>query len=508
MFKVYYRAPADPQMESLLTQRVSGLGGRLDYREAAQAGTNGAICLTFEFNRRDDAETAARGLREQGVHVEGPVDYGELLNDWVKLHPKKGDAAHTKQGTSSEVQALSPEALRPSQVIDDYWLFAKRKNGTYPALTENSGKWLIFIKRSEIDAWWTKIKAATEQGSFGNCVKVSTAKPKPNVINSNQHVICVYTYDWKDEEDVCRIRRALGDLGVVWEIGYKTDQDTGAGLYAVHGNKGICKYHEAAVANKELTQTWGVGRAYAGCLEEIEIRTYNELLAADSSTIVKALRDKKFCVSPAEVDRWKHHALSYATSRPVVFGDILTLDDSFLALDLENDPGGLIWLVGICLREPRGREYFALWADTPAEEKSNLTRLAEIAAANPLMPLVTWNGIGADMPQLRYACQRAGLGQALDMVESRHLDLFQHARKAVRFPIPQLALDQVARYFAIPKVGRIRDGFEALFLFQEYRSSRAADRRVAIKRDLLEYNHDDLEALVGVAERITALRPA
>jgi hypothetical protein len=76
MFEVYYRSPADPDMEKALTQRVAALGGRLDYREPAQGETNGSICLTFEFGRRDEAEAAAHVLREQGEHVEGPMDYG------------------------------------------------------------------------------------------------------------------------------------------------------------------------------------------------------------------------------------------------------------------------------------------------------------------------------------------------------------------------------------------------------------------------------------------------
>jgi hypothetical protein len=77
MLEVYYKAPADPRKEADLTQRVAGLGGRLDYREAVEGSVNGAVCLTFEFDGRADAEAAARVLREQGEHVEGPVDYGE-----------------------------------------------------------------------------------------------------------------------------------------------------------------------------------------------------------------------------------------------------------------------------------------------------------------------------------------------------------------------------------------------------------------------------------------------
>jgi predicted RecB family nuclease len=262
----------------------------------------------------------------------------------------------------------------------------------------------------------------------------------------------------------------------------------------------------ATRTKKDLTRLWGIGPVYARRLEEIGINGYDELLGVDSASVVEKLRQQKCFVSPAQVDRWKHHAASYSTSSPVLFGDPLILGRRFLALDLEYEPGGLIWLVGVCVVGARGREYLALWAETPAQEKSNLKRLAKIAAANPSLPVITWNGNGADMPQLRTAVQRLNLGQELDMVEARHLDLFQHARKALRFPIPHLALRQVASYFAISKVSHIRDGLEALFMYQEYRRSRDEDRRDALKTGLLEYNRDDLEALVGVAERISGLQ--
>jgi hypothetical protein len=76
MFEVYYRTPADPQLEATLTARVTSLGGRLSYREAPEESGKGGVCLTYEFEDRDRAEEAAAVLREQGEHVEGPVDYG------------------------------------------------------------------------------------------------------------------------------------------------------------------------------------------------------------------------------------------------------------------------------------------------------------------------------------------------------------------------------------------------------------------------------------------------
>ena len=76
MFEVYYPPPADLSRESKLVERVSSLGGRLDYRETPGAGEPGAVCLTFEFEDWGRAQAAAEALRQQGEHVEGPADYG------------------------------------------------------------------------------------------------------------------------------------------------------------------------------------------------------------------------------------------------------------------------------------------------------------------------------------------------------------------------------------------------------------------------------------------------
>ena len=76
MFEVYYRPPADSKRESELNSCVAKLGGRLDFREeSAMDQGAGSICLTFEFDRLDQAEAAAKTLHERGEHVEGPQEY-------------------------------------------------------------------------------------------------------------------------------------------------------------------------------------------------------------------------------------------------------------------------------------------------------------------------------------------------------------------------------------------------------------------------------------------------
>jgi len=132
---------------------------------------------------------------------------------------------------------------KPSKVKDAYWIYAERKKGKYPKLTTKAGKWLIFVSIQEVDKVWEKIKRATEEGLLGSSSKVSTAKPNPNAISPNTKVICVYTYDWTDENDVMRIREELRKLGITWKIPYKADEDTLAGRYIKRGDKKISKYY-------------------------------------------------------------------------------------------------------------------------------------------------------------------------------------------------------------------------------------------------------------------------
>ena len=132
----------------------------------------------------------------------------------------------------------------PSKVTDVYWIYAERKKEVYPEATIRSGKWLIFVSPGRLDALWRKIKYATENGKLGYESKTTTAKPNSLAGKSRQKVICVYTYDWTDEEDVRRVRSELKKLGIVWRIPYKSDQDTSDGKYRDMTNQRISKYYE------------------------------------------------------------------------------------------------------------------------------------------------------------------------------------------------------------------------------------------------------------------------
>jgi hypothetical protein len=75
IFEVYYKSPPDDEREENITGLVIKRGGRLDYRESPSGEEIGSICLTYEFDDRHAAESAAEFLRQQGEHVEGPMEY-------------------------------------------------------------------------------------------------------------------------------------------------------------------------------------------------------------------------------------------------------------------------------------------------------------------------------------------------------------------------------------------------------------------------------------------------
>lgn len=157
----------------------------------------------------------------------------------------KNDTNLHEQMKANQAQTATPVTdFKPSEVSDVFWIYALRQHGNYPSPTEQSGKWLIFEHHSVIDGVWAEIKRAIEEGKLGERAKVSTALPNLNAANSENHVICVYTYDWTDDDDMARIREELRTLGIIQKIPYKSDEDTFAGKYKVNGQRGFSKRYE------------------------------------------------------------------------------------------------------------------------------------------------------------------------------------------------------------------------------------------------------------------------
>jgi hypothetical protein len=124
----------------------------------------------------------------------------------------------------------------PSQETEQYWIGAVNPNdqgGEKPY----SGKWLLYISVSELDSTWLKIKTATENGSLGTSAKSATMRDNPNATVKSK-VICIYTKDCRDMEDVQRVLKALRDMGFLGRLYYKEDLATIMGNYR-HGKASL-----------------------------------------------------------------------------------------------------------------------------------------------------------------------------------------------------------------------------------------------------------------------------
>ena len=124
---------------------------------------------------------------------------------------------------------------RPSTYKDGPYIFAR---ANYPeghpkkGPTAKTGKWMIFRRTgAPIDIAWRIVREATWENKLGFGCKVTSNNGR------SSHVICVYTYDYTDEDDVFRVRQALRELGFTEKLGYKTNKASRRGSHFTKWNE-------------------------------------------------------------------------------------------------------------------------------------------------------------------------------------------------------------------------------------------------------------------------------
>ncbi|MEV1092364.1 putative phosphothreonine lyase domain-containing protein [Streptomyces microflavus] len=134
--------------------------------------------------------------------------------------------------TAPSAQPEAPTSTTPSRETTKPWLWAAAPD---TPLTEDdhpfSGAWIWFTPLSLLDASWTTIHAATQDGLLGYRSKAGTLISTRPKSDDTRRPICVYTRDWRDIDDVQRALTNLRTLGIVDVLLYKTDSDTRRGRY-------------------------------------------------------------------------------------------------------------------------------------------------------------------------------------------------------------------------------------------------------------------------------------
>ncbi|KAH6644411.1 hypothetical protein C7974DRAFT_20104 [Boeremia exigua] len=97
-----------------------------------------------------------------------------------------------------------------------------------------SGKWMLFPKAEEVTRTWRSVVEAVIADRLGPMAKVAPEDGK------DERLICIYTKDFRDEEDVLRVLQELEDMDLLRHgrsIYYKSDAFTYLDLYSASANK-------------------------------------------------------------------------------------------------------------------------------------------------------------------------------------------------------------------------------------------------------------------------------
>ncbi|KAJ5624142.1 hypothetical protein N7510_000451 [Penicillium lagena] len=74
------------------------------------------------------------------------------------------------------------------------------------------GKWMLFPTVDRVDSVWSTVVQAMEDGRLGDTAKVA---PDDGSGGGQARLICVYTANYEDKEDVKRVLNGLVDVGLV-----------------------------------------------------------------------------------------------------------------------------------------------------------------------------------------------------------------------------------------------------------------------------------------------------
>jgi Domain of unknown function (DUF1917) len=170
--------------------------------------------------------------------------------------------AHQKAETnvSAEMELMFARLFAasefPSKHMASAWLYAQDPDLKSFGSSEQSGKWCVFRSGVDVDETWVKIKKACEKKEL-SVAKVASAMSGKRF--GGNHVICVYTSDYKDKKEVDRVRKVLFDLGCIEPLAYKRDIDTINGVYGTkeewyYTDEGFLSQSELKASSKPKRQ--------------------------------------------------------------------------------------------------------------------------------------------------------------------------------------------------------------------------------------------------------------
>lgn len=377
------------------------------------------------------------------------------------------------------------------EISDEYWVYAqiaKHQQHIQKFKQTKIGKWLVFSDNRDHDENWRKIKQATEDGFLGVSAKAATAKPNPNANSMNEKVICVYTYNWLDVNDVYRVEKNLRAIGIEQTLYYKTDSDTIAGLYKSKGAKNISKYVSKAIKSYQqyaLGSLHGVGSDTITILQEIGIKNFDDLIAFDTSKKLVG-----YGISTERINKLKLSALAQIEKKIYKLSCDEFPEGEIVHFDIETDLGNSfinkkIWNIAIHHRKTTKRFFAKTWE----QEKNILEDFIQYIknVKNPI--LISYSGVGFDKNILYSALKRHDLDSEY-FIECVHYDLCTIIRQNYVLPIDSFGLKSVGRFLGYDFKNNFWDG---LYVANEYIRCQQTGKK--LPKNIFNYIDDDVKSM-------------
>lgn len=276
----------------------------------------------------------------------------------------------------------------------------------------------------------------------------------------------------------------------------------------------LCKIQkecrEEVISSGGLTAIYNISDTREHQFHEIGVRNISYLMRIDEEQINSKLISR-FGNTPgiAELFRMKCHASAIGERKPILLGNEDELSNlvlaSVLILDLEYDPEGIIWLIGLCIKDSKGVKYKQYFAENAKleEERRLLVSLVNIKDKYADHLLITYSGASADLPQLAKSCKRHRIYPRIyNMMVRNHIDLYQLLLRNLRFPIASMGLRDMEEYLNLQRKSDITSGLEALMLYDRYLRTKNEIKKKELRNELCIYNKDDIASTLSIIKSI------
>ncbi|KAG8162633.1 hypothetical protein KVR01_007111 [Diaporthe batatas] len=155
--------------------------------------------------------------------IEGGGERLQLFGDFLRTVDEKKRAA----GAGRLSTAMSRQAAAEREgCVNDILMLAR-------VMKVRTGKWMLFVEPNSVNEVWASVAQATARNELGIAAKVA---PREERGSARERLVCIYTHDFRDKDDIARVLHRLRQLELVRDraggkpIYYKADAFTYLGI--------------------------------------------------------------------------------------------------------------------------------------------------------------------------------------------------------------------------------------------------------------------------------------